>query len=98
MAKRIRIPAGQPVGLKLTQTERELLLDALILIDEKIEDKLRAVAPGESKVMLTLDELDLLAGSVAAEANHTKDKKLEQRLERIHDRICQLEEMFEEEG
>ena len=84
--------------MKLTQTEREFLLDALIDIDGEIEDKLRAVAPGESKVMLTLDELDLLAGSVAAEANHTKDKKLEQKLERIHDRICQLEEMFEEEG
>jgi len=98
VAKRIRIPAGQPVGLKLPQTEREFLLNTLIDIDKEVEAKLRAVAPGESKVMLTLDELDLLAGSVAAEANHTKDKKLEQRLERIHDRICQLEEMFEEEG
>ena len=37
MAKRIRIPAGQPVGLKLTQTEREFLLDALIDIDGEIE-------------------------------------------------------------
>jgi len=46
--------------------------------------------------MLTLDELELLAGSVAAEANHTEDKKLEQKLDRIHDRICRLEEMFEE--
>ena len=97
MVKRIRIPAGQPVGLKLTQAERGFLLDALIDIDGEIEDKLRAVAPGESKVMFTLDELDLLAGSVAAEANHTKDKKLEQKLERIYDRICRLEEMFEEE-
>jgi len=97
VAKRIRIPAGQPVGLKLTQTEREFLLNTLIDIDKEVEDKLRAVAPGESKVMLTLDELDLLAGSIASEANHTEDKKLEQRLERIYDRICQLEEMFEEE-
>ena len=83
--------------MKLTQAERGFLLDALIDIDGEIEDKLRAVAPGESKVMFTLDELDLLAGSVAAEANHTKDKKLEQKLERIYDRICRLEEMFEEE-
>ena len=96
MAKKVRIPEGRPVGLKLTPSEREFLLEALILIDEEIEDKLRAVPPSESTVMLTLDELDLFAGSVAAEANHTKDKKLERKLDRIHDRICQLEEMFEE--
>jgi hypothetical protein len=96
MARKVRIPAGQPVGLKLTQAEREFLLDALILIDEEVEDRLRSVPLGETKVMLSLDELDLLAGSVAAEANHTKDKKLERRLERIYDRICQLEDMFEE--
>jgi len=96
MARKVHIPAGQPVGLNLTQAEREFLLDALILIDEEVEDRLRSIPPGETKVMLSLDELDLLAGSVASEANHTKDKKLERRLERIYDRICQLEDMFEE--
>lgn len=97
MAKKVRIPEGQPVGLKLTQPEREFLLDALILIDEEVEDKLRAAPPGESKVMLTLDELDLLAGCVAAEANHTEDRKLQRKLDRIFDRISRLLEMFEEE-
>ena len=47
--------------------------------------------------MLTLDELDLLAGYVAAEANHTEDKRRERKLDRIHDRICQVEDTFEEE-
>jgi len=97
MAKRIRIPTGQPIGLRLTQAEREFLLDALILIDEEIEDKLRDVPPGETKVMLTLDELELLAGSVAAEANHIDDKALERKLDHLHERICRLEETFEEE-
>ena len=83
--------------MKLAQAERGFLLDTLIDIDKEVEDKLRAVPPAESKVMLTLDELDLLAGSIAAEANHTEDKKLERRLERIYDRICRLEEKFEEE-
>ena len=59
MAKKVRIPEGQPVGLKLTHTEREFLLDTLIDIDGDVEDKLRAVPAGESKIMLTLDELDL---------------------------------------
>ena len=96
MARKVRIPAGQPVGLKLTQAEREFLLDTLILIDEDVEGRLRSVPPGETKVMLSLDEIDLLPGSVAAEAKHTKDKKLDHRLERTYDRICQREDLFEE--
>jgi hypothetical protein len=97
MAKKVRIAAGTPVGLKLTAAEREFLLDTLVLIDEEVENKLRAAPPGESKVALTLDDLDLLGGSVAAEANHTEDKELQRRLDRIHDRIRAVEEMFEEE-
>lgn len=96
MAKRIRIPAGRPVALKLTRSQRDLLAD-IILLDEEIEDKLNEMPPGETTVMLTLDELDLLAGYVAAEANHTEDKRRERKLDRIHDRICQVEDAFEEE-
>ena len=97
MAKRIRISRGQPVGLKLTAAERKWLLDALTFVDEEVEDRIRNTPPSEDNVMLTLDELDLLAGSVAAEANHTGDKRTEQRLERIYDRIGQVEDMLEEE-
>jgi len=96
MAKRIRISRGQPVGLKLTAAERTWLLDALTFVEEEVEDRIRNTPPSEDAVMLTLDELDLLAGSVAAEANHTEDKRLERRLERIHDRIGQVEDLFEE--
>ena len=96
MAKRIRISRGQPVGLKLAAAERKWLLDTLTFVDEEVEDRIRNTPPSEGEVMLTLDELDLLAGSVAAEANHTENKRLEQRLERIYDRISQIEDMLEE--
>jgi hypothetical protein len=96
MATKVLIPAGQPVGLRLTRAEREFLLDALVLIDEEVEDKLRNVPPRETKVMLTLDDLDLLAGEVAAEANHTQDSQIERKLDRIYDRIRRLEEMCQE--
>ena len=96
MAKRIRIPRGQPVGLKLTAAERMWLLDALTFLDEEIEDRIRNTPPSEGEVLLTLDELDLLAGSIAAEANHAEDKGLERQLEQIYDRIGQVEDMFEE--
>ena len=97
MAKRIRISRGQPIGLKLAAVERKWLLDTLTFVDEEVEDRIRNTPPSEGEVLLTLEELDLLAGSVAAEANHAEDKSLERRLERIYDRICRLEEKFEEE-
>jgi hypothetical protein len=76
--RKVRIPEGRPVGPRLTSSKREFLLDALVYIDEDVKDKLRAVPPGESEVMLDLDELDSLAGSVAAMANHTEDMFEEQ--------------------
>ena len=97
MAKRIRISRGQPIGLKLAAVERKWLLDTLTFVGEEVEDRIRNTPPSEDTVMLTLEELDLLAGGVAAEANHTEDKRTEQRLERIYDRISQIEDMFEEE-
>jgi benzoyl-CoA reductase/2-hydroxyglutaryl-CoA dehydratase subunit BcrC/BadD/HgdB len=40
--------------------------------------------------MLSLDLLDELIGFVAAEANHTADKKLEKALDRVFDKVDKL--------
>jgi len=98
MAKRISIKPGEPVGLKLTPEERNLLLESVVILDEELEGKLRLVVAGEHQVQLTLDELEDLAGCIAAEANHTKDRKLGKKLDRIFQRIERLEDMFEEAG
>lgn len=97
MADKIMIPKGKPVALKLTPQERKFLLETLIDNDDEVEQKLTSAPPGAQEVMLTMDELDLLAGYVASEANHTEDKKLEKKLDRICERIENLEQLYEEE-
>jgi len=54
-----------------------------------VDGRLRVVPkPGEPPVFhFTLDDLDELAGFVAAEANHAKDKKLQKELDQLCDRI-----------
>lgn len=97
MAKEIKIQHGQMIALKLTPEERELLLDKLIFVDDELEGQLRLVIAGSQEVQLTLEDLEDLAGCVAAEANHTKDRKLGKKLDRVFERIEGLLELFEED-
>ncbi len=96
MSAKPSIPYGQPVGFKLSPTEREFLLNEIILLDGEIEEKLRDASPEEGEVVFTLDDLDELAGSIAAEANHTEDAQVRRKLERVYDRIRQVEKRLEE--
>ena len=79
MGKKL-IKPGEKVGLKLTQTQQSLILDAQLPLSKEVEEALRSTQPGEP-LMLTLDDLEDLAGCVAAETNHTKDKTLKKKLE-----------------
>jgi hypothetical protein len=65
------------VPLELNDRERTLILEHTFA-HEELTNRLRSVPkPGERPVFrFTLDDLDELAGFVAAEANHAKDKKI----------------------
>ena len=89
MARKRRIQADEKIGLKLTQAERHLLLHALLLPPKGVEQAVRATPPSEP-LMLSLDELDDLAGHVAAAANHAEDTKLRSKLDRISRKIAGL--------
>ena len=89
MAGKKHIRPGEKLGLTLTQAQRSLLLDHLILIPEEVERAIRSTPPAEP-LMFTLDDLDDLAGHVAAAANHAGSKSLESRLDTIYRKICRL--------
>jgi hypothetical protein len=69
--ERRQIAPDEKVPLQLNARERELILKHTFA-DEEVTGRLRIVPrSGESPVYrFTLDDLDELAGSVAAEANH----------------------------
>lgn len=62
-------------------------------IDPELDNRLRlAIAKGSRLIAgLTLDDVDELAGSVAAEANHCDDPKVQRALDAVHDRLAKLE-------
>jgi hypothetical protein len=88
MANRKRIPPGNKVPLKLTPTETKAILEDLMLLEDDYEQIIRETPTGKP-VMMTLDDLEDFAGYIAAEANHTEDKKLGQKLDKVFDK-CQM--------
>ena len=76
----------EKVAIKLSLPERKLILGDPIHIHKELADPIRTTPTG-APVMLTLDDLEVLGGFVAAEANHTTDKKLRKKLDTIFSKI-----------
>jgi len=95
MAKK-QIQPGEKVSLKLTQTERKLVLEDLMCLDEECEQIIRDTPLGKP-VMMTLGDLDDFGGYIAAEANHCDDKKKEKKLDAVFEKVQQLLEKYTDE-
>ena len=92
---RIRLHPGQSVGLPLTDTERKIVCDSLVIPDEYIarfRDNL-----DKPDVLFTLDELDDLMGYVAVEASHSKNKQRQNILDGVGQRINDLLALYTDE-
>jgi hypothetical protein len=83
------------VPLELNDRERELILNHS-LAHEELTGRLRILPrPGEPPVYrFTLDDLDELAGYVAAEANHTQDKKQRKEWDQLFSRMAAVLESY----
>ena len=98
LQERKRIRPDEKLSLDLDNRERELIL-AHTFADDQLTRRLRVVPrPGEPAVYrFTLGELDDLAGYVAAEANHAKEKKLKKQLAGLFGRIQAMLESYTDE-
>jgi repressor LexA len=95
-----RIKPGQLVDVRLAPQERDLILERTLL-DDEMEGRLRGATPRGSSlvVQLTLDDVDDLAGHVAAEANHCSKPRVRRVLDGVYDRLTSIEDAFtDEEG
>jgi hypothetical protein len=86
MPTRKQIQPGETVPFKLTATERKLVLEDIMCLDEDYEQIIRETPTGKP-VMMTLDELDDFGGYIAAETNHCDDKKKEKKLDTVFEKI-----------
>ncbi len=87
------IQPGERLPVRLGPAQRDLILEHAF-IDPELEQRLRvAEAEGASIIArLTLDDIDELLGSVAAEANHSMDARLRKRLDTIYERLRDVQE------
>src|SRR5207253_1092380 len=95
---RKRIPPGGRIALELNAGERELILNHTFA-DDDLTNRLRVVRRADEQPVysFTLDDLDELAGYVAAEANHANDRKLQKELSALYARITALMDYVEGE-
>jgi hypothetical protein len=99
LMRRKRIKRGELVDVRLTPQERDLILERT-LIDGEMEGRLRGATPRGSNlvVQLALDDVDDLAGHVAAKAYHCSEPRVRRVLDAVYDRLANLEHTVTDDG
>ncbi len=81
----------EQIEIKFTEQERELIID-YTFAGPDLTNKLK-IAEIKGKHLIakyTIYDLDELIGFIAAEANHTEDKKLEKKLDKLFERLSRI--------
>ena len=75
--------------IEFTERERALILN-LTMVDPAVSDRLQKAQLNESKkisILMRIDELEDTLENVAADANHSKSKKLGRELDRLYEKL-----------
>lgn len=96
IVKRRRIKPGEQVTIRISQHDQQLIQD-LLAVDPEYAARLREV-PGKSHLVgeYTLDDLEDILGHIAAEANHTDDRKLRDRLDTLYERLLGVQQSYDD--
>ena len=93
---RRKIQADEKVTVRMTMRDRELLTE-YSLGDPEYAERLHPAETGKGLLgEYTLDDLEDMLGYVAAEANHTDDKKLRRELDALFDRLLRIQRSFDD--
>ena len=96
MPVRKYVQPNAKVGLKFTAAERELILDDLMCLGDNYAQVIQDT-PADQPVQFTLDEWDYLGEYIAAEANHTEDKRLRNKLDAICNKVQKILDAYTDE-
>ncbi len=94
MPKRQSIESSELIPLKLTEVQRSLLLEECLSLDEDFAKVIRET-PLAEPVKFPLDDMDALLDCIIADANHSEDRKIANKLNRLSEKIDRLMEKFE---
>jgi hypothetical protein len=99
MSRRKKIEQGEKVEIAFTPRDRELVLRHTLAGPEVARPlTMSRRTDGRHVVRYTLDDIDDLLGFIAAEANHTKDRKLQRELRGLYDRLRAEMERYDDGG
>ena len=94
--EKIVLEHGQKIMVTFTLNERDLILNCMVLENYLIEMfKIAVIKNNQISIHFTIDELEDLLGYIAAEANHSDDRKLVNRLEKLYDKLDELVLLYE---
>lgn len=80
-----KIPYGTKLPVKLTLRGRDLILDETFCDTRFL--KIAVVTGRGITVEWSLDDIEDIQGFIAAEANHTKNRKLQKELDELSDKL-----------
>jgi len=98
MAKRIKVGVDESIPIEITSDQRDLILNHTFAGPD-LTERLEVAPLSDTKIVAgyTLSDIDELMGYIAAEANHSKDRKLRRKLDRLYDYLQTFEERYEDE-
>ncbi len=84
------------IEIKFTLIERDLIIDHTLAGPDLTKRLQIAEIKGKHLIVkYSTYDLDELIGFVAAEANHTDDKKLQKKLDKLFDKLSRIFEKYE---
>jgi hypothetical protein len=96
MSPREKISENTRIPVALTARERELILEHTFAGDELLAPVQALPEVGRHAAEYTLYDIEELQGFVAAEANHTDDRRLEEELSALHERLQREMEKYDD--
>ena len=96
MSSRKKISENTRIPVALTARERELILEHTSAGDELLAPVQVLPEVGRHAAEYTLYDIEELQGFVAAEANHTNDRRLEKQLSALHERLQREMEKYDD--
>jgi hypothetical protein len=92
---RKKIPHGTKLPVVLTLKDRDIVRDETFC--DPNFGRVGVVEGNKIKLMMSLDDIEDVQGHVAAEATHTKDKKLRKELDRIFDKFQKFLDKYDDQ-
>ncbi|HEX5758141.1 MAG TPA: hypothetical protein VF121_03010 [Thermoanaerobaculia bacterium] len=98
MAKRTKVGVDERIPIELTLEQRDLILNHTFAGPD-LTGPLEVAPLTGTKIVVgyTLSEIDELLGFVAAEANHSADRKLRRKLDELYGYLQTFEDQYEDE-